>query len=133
MVRELMQSVRATYLSDHVGGPVILFQPENEYSAGLNNVTFPDADYMNHLMKQFRDLGIIVPFINNVAWPSGISAPGTEAPVDIYGHDAYPLGMNCTDPTYWIDDALPANWHETHLEQSPNTPYMVGLRHLIVR
>ncbi|KAF1926705.1 glycoside hydrolase family 35 protein [Didymella exigua CBS 183.55] len=107
------------------GGPVILFQPENEYSAGLNNVTFPDADYMNHLMKQFRDLGINVPLINNVAWPSGINAPGTDAPVDIYGHDAYPLGMNCTDPTYWIDDALPANWRETHLEQSPTTPYML--------
>lgn len=74
-------------------------------------------------MKQFRDLGINVPLINNVAWyriaclylacknltpsrPSGINAPGTEAAVDIYGHDAYPLGMNCTDPTYWMDDAL---------------------------
>ncbi|KZM26721.1 uncharacterized protein EKO05_0008805 [Ascochyta rabiei] len=107
------------------GGPVILFQPENEYSAGLNNVTFPDADYMNHLMKQFRDLGINIPLINNVAWPSGTNAPGTDAPVDIYGHDAYPLGMNCTVPSYWIDDALPANWRETHLEQSPNTPYML--------
>ncbi|KAJ8113720.1 hypothetical protein OPT61_g4217 [Boeremia exigua] len=108
-----------------IGGPLILFQPENEYSAGLNNVTFPDAEYMNNLMKQFRDLGIVMPMINNVAWPSGINAPGTEAPVDIYGHDAYPLGMNCTDPTYWIDDALPTNWRETHLEQSPNTPYML--------
>lgn len=104
------------------GGPVILFQPENEYSAGLNNVTFPDVDYMNNLMKQFRDLGIVVPLINNDAWAKG---PITDAPVDIYGHDAYPLGMNCTDPTYWIDDALPTNWRETHLEQSPNTPYML--------
>lgn len=94
-------------------------------------------------MKQFRDLGINVPLINNVAWyritglsfaltwltpsrPSGINAPGTDAPVDIYGHDAYPLGMNCTDPTYWIDDILPANWRKTHLEQSPDTPYMVS-------
>ncbi|CAO2656033.1 Nn.00g048360.m01.CDS01 [Neocucurbitaria sp. VM-36] len=107
------------------GGPVILFQPENEYSMGMNNVTFPDPSYMNGLMKQFRDLGIVVPFINNVAWANGINAPGTDAPVDIYGHDAYPLGMNCTDPTYWIDDALPTNWRETHLEQSPNTPYML--------
>ncbi|KAF2128763.1 glycoside hydrolase family 35 protein [Dothidotthia symphoricarpi CBS 119687] len=107
------------------GGPVILFQPENEYSAGLNNVTFPDADYMNNLMKQFRDLGIVVPLINNVAWPSGINAPGTEAPVDIYGHDSYPLGMNCTDPTFWTDDALPTDWRKTHLEQSPSTPYML--------
>lgn len=107
------------------GGPVILFQPENEYSMGMNNVTFPDADYMNGLMSQFRDLGIVVPFINNVAWPNGVNAPGTEAPVDIYGHDAYPLGMNCTDPTYWINDALPTNWRETHLNQSASTPYML--------
>lgn len=58
--------------------------------------------------------------------PSGIDAPGTDAPVDIYGHDAYPLGMNCTDPRYWADDALPTSWRETHLEQSPSTPYMVS-------
>ncbi|PSN75410.1 hypothetical protein BS50DRAFT_39549 [Corynespora cassiicola Philippines] len=107
------------------GGPIILFQPENEYSMGQNNVTFPDAGYMNNLMQQYRDLGIVVPFINNVAWPSGINAPGTDAPVDIYGHNAYPLGMNCSDPTNWADDALPTNWRELHLEQSPNTPYML--------
>lgn len=107
------------------GGPIILFQPENEYSAGLNNVTFPDADYMNGLMKQFRDLGIVVPFINNVAWPSGIDAPGTAAPVDIYGHNSYPLGMDCSDPKKWTDDALPADWRKTHLVQSPNTPYLL--------
>lgn len=107
------------------GGPIILFQPENEYSKGMNNVTFPDADYMNGLMKQFRDLGIVVPFINNVAWPSGINAPGTDAPVDIYGHNSYPLGMNCSDPTNWADGGLPSNWRKTHLEQSPNTPYLL--------
>ncbi|KAH9880193.1 hypothetical protein J1614_002219 [Plenodomus biglobosus] len=107
------------------GGPVILFQPENEYTMGMNNVTFPDADYMNGLMRQFRDLGIVVPLINNVAFPNGINAPGTDAPVDIYGHDAYPLGMNCTDPTYWIDDSLPTNWRELHLNQSASTPYML--------
>lgn len=107
------------------GGPIILFQPENEYSMGQNNVTFPDADYMNSLMQQYRDLGIVVPMINNVAWPSGINAPGTDAPVDIYGHNSYPLGMNCSDPKNWADDALPTNWRELHLEQSPNTPYLL--------
>jgi hypothetical protein len=33
--------------------------------------------------------------------------------------------MNCTDPTYWIDDALPTNWRETHLNQSASTPYTI--------
>ncbi|KAJ4357598.1 uncharacterized protein N0V89_002174 [Didymosphaeria variabile] len=107
------------------GGPIVLFQPENEYSMGMNNVTFPDASYMNGLMKQFRDLGIVVPFINNVAWPSGINAPGTDAPVDIYGHNSYPLGMDCSDPKNWLDGALPTDWRKTHLEQSPNTPYLL--------
>ncbi|KAF2818508.1 hypothetical protein CC86DRAFT_336927 [Ophiobolus disseminans] len=107
------------------GGPIILFQPENEYSMAINNITYPDADYMNNLMKQVRDLGIVVPLINNVAWPNGANAPGTDAPVDIYGHDSYPLGMNCTDPSFWLDNALPADWRKTHLEQSPNTPYML--------
>ncbi|KAF1950709.1 hypothetical protein CC80DRAFT_482347 [Byssothecium circinans] len=107
------------------GGPVILFQPENEYSLGANNVTFPDANYMNNLMAQVRSLGIVVPLINNPAWSNGLNAPGTDAPVDIYGHDAYPLGMNCTDPTYWLDNILPTNWRKTHLQQSPSTPYLI--------
>ena len=91
----------------------------------MNNVTFPDAGYMNGLMKQFRDLGIVVPFINNVAWASGIDAPGTAAPVDIYGYNSYPLGMDCSDPKNWTDGALPTDGWKTHLEQSPNTPHML--------
>jgi hypothetical protein len=80
---------------------------------------------MNNLMNQFRALGIVVPFINNVAWPNGVNAPGTNASVDIYGHDAYPLGMNCTDPTYWIDNALPTTLRKDHLNQSASTPYTI--------
>lgn len=51
------------------GGPVILLQPENEYTGSTNNVTggFPDPVYMAHLKKQYRDAGIVVPFINNDA------------------------------------------------------------------
>ncbi|KAF2193808.1 glycoside hydrolase family 35 protein [Zopfia rhizophila CBS 207.26] len=107
------------------GGPVILFQPENEYTLGADSIVFPDADYMNGLMQQFRDLGIVVPFINNVAFPNGVNAPGTDAPVDIYGHDAYPLGFDCANPSRWPDNAIPTNWRDLHMEQSPNTPYML--------
>jgi hypothetical protein len=51
------------------GGPVILLQPENEYSGSYLNVTggFPDPVYFAYVKKQYRDAGIVVPFISNDA------------------------------------------------------------------
>jgi hypothetical protein len=51
------------------GGPVILFQPENEYSGYSGTVTggFPDPQYFEYVKQQFRNAGIVVPFINNDA------------------------------------------------------------------
>jgi hypothetical protein len=51
------------------GGPVILVQPENEYSGSDGPVTggFPDPQYFAYVKKQLRDAGIVVPFINNDA------------------------------------------------------------------
>jgi beta-galactosidase GanA len=51
------------------GGPVILVQPENEYTGSSGPVTggFPDPDYFAYLKKQLRDAGIVVPFISNDA------------------------------------------------------------------
>jgi hypothetical protein len=51
------------------GGPVILVQPENEYSLSSGNVTggFPDPVYFSHVKKQLRDAGIVVPLIVNDA------------------------------------------------------------------
>jgi hypothetical protein len=45
--------------------------------------------------------------------------------VDIYGHDGYPLGFDCANPDVWPNNALPTNWHDLHLKQSPNTPYSI--------
>lgn len=46
---------------------------------------------MQYVEDQARNAGIIVPFINNDAYPGGHNAPGTgEGEVDIYGHDSYP-------------------------------------------
>ena len=53
------------------------------------------------------------------------SAPGYPAVVDIYGHDGYPLGFDCANPDVWPNNALPTNWHDLHLKQSPNTPYSI--------
>jgi hypothetical protein len=51
------------------GGPVILLQPENEYSAGVLPVTggFPDPVYFAYVKQQYRNAGIVVPLINNDA------------------------------------------------------------------
>lgn len=90
------------------GGPVILLQPENEYTLCLNetgyvqmnNVSFTNYDtsclqkeYMQYVEDQYRKAGIVVPFIVNDAVPLGDWAPGTGVgAVDIYSFDFYPLG-----------------------------------------
>ena len=66
------------------GGPVILFQPENEYSAG-DGVPFPSHEYLKYVNDQARNAGIVVPLINNDAWQGGTGAPGSGiGAVDIY-------------------------------------------------
>lgn len=78
------------------GGPVILLQPENEYSQAAPGVTFPNGEYMRYVEDQYRKAGIVVPFIDNDARPQGVFAPGNNTgSVDIYGHDGYPLGFDC--------------------------------------
>ncbi|KAL8950628.1 MAG: hypothetical protein Q9222_003359 [Ikaeria aurantiellina] len=106
------------------GGPVILFQPENEYTQATSDVTFPDPAYFQAVEDQYRAAGIVVPFISNDASPKGYFAPGSgEGQVDIYGHDAYPLGFDCANPYTWPDGALPTTFRALHLQQSPSTPY----------
>ncbi|KAK3935692.1 glycoside hydrolase [Diplogelasinospora grovesii] len=108
------------------GGPVILYQPENEYSGATDGFVFPDPKYMQYVEDQARKAGIVVPFVSNDAFPGGHNAPGTgEGEVDIYGHDGYPLGFDCAHPAVWPASALPTNWHATHLNQSPSTPYTI--------
>lgn len=54
------------------GGPVILVQPENEYSTSSGEVTggFPDPVYFSYVKKQLIDAGIVVPLISNDACKS---------------------------------------------------------------
>jgi beta-galactosidase GanA len=66
------------------GGPVILYQPENEYSAA-EGTPFPNHDYLKYVNDQVRKAGVVVPLINNDAWQGGTGAPGTgPGAVDIY-------------------------------------------------
>lgn len=109
------------------GGPVILFQPENEYTGATDDVEFPNENYWAIVEKQFRDAGIVVPYISNDASPQGYFAPGSNwtPQVDIYGHDGYPLGFDCANPYTWPDGKLPTTWKTLHEQQSPSTPYSV--------
>ncbi|KAG5927035.1 hypothetical protein E4U42_002684 [Claviceps africana] len=107
------------------GGPVVLFQPENEYSYG-HNIPFPNGPYMQYVIDQARTAGISVPMINNDVGPSGNYAPGKGVgSVDIYGHDSYPLGFDCGKPTVWPPKSLPLDFHARHVKQSPLTPYSI--------
>ena len=91
-----MKHIGATIASAQItnGGPIILVQPENEYTQALSSIKpFPDPVYMQYVEDQLRDVGIIVPLISNDASPKGNNAPGQPAAVDIYGHDGYDPNM----------------------------------------
>jgi hypothetical protein len=66
-----MANIGATIAKAQItnGGPVILVQPENEYTGSSGNITggFPDPVYFAYVKKQLRDAGIVVPLINNDA------------------------------------------------------------------
>lgn len=105
-------------------GPVILLQPENEYTVAHDYLPFPDGAYMQYVIQQAKQAGIVVPFISNDASASGHNVPGSgEGEVDIYGHDGYPLGFDCAHPDVWPTNGLPTTLRSNHLKQSPSTPY----------
>jgi hypothetical protein len=64
------------------GGPIILVQPENEYTQATSAIKpFPDPVYMQYVIDQLRNASIVVPLVNNDASANGNNAPG----------DGYPL------------------------------------------
>ncbi|KUL82910.1 hypothetical protein ZTR_10382 [Talaromyces verruculosus] len=114
------------------GGPVIMLQPENEYSSwpGLNTTTFPsdmNKEYMAFVEQQFRYAGIEVPFIVNDNLAEGYFAPGSGVgAVDIYGIDSYPLRWDCSDPSVWPTYRFPYTWQALHQQESPTTPFSIA-------
>lgn len=108
------------------GGPVILVQAENEYSWFRGHQNAPSGSYMDHVINQLRDNGIVVPIVNNDVSNSGINAPGTGlGEVDIYGIDSYPIPTGCENPRDWPAGSLRTDDWEVHLSHSPNTPFLV--------
>lgn len=107
------------------GGPVILFQPENEYQHALAPYPMPEVDYWQAVTKQYQDTGIVVPYFNNEAHMFGYISTNTPASVDIYGHDAYPLGFDCENPSVWPADGLKTDWLDLNNEIAPDSPYTI--------
>ncbi|CAK7211837.1 hypothetical protein SEUCBS140593_001299 [Sporothrix eucalyptigena] len=111
------------------GGPVILVQPENEYSSFYGQDTFPEQqnrDYMAFVEQQLRLAGIVVPFIDNDPLVKGYWAAGTGVgAVDLYGIDAYPVRYDCGQPDVWPTIRWPTGWQTLHEEQSPTTPFAI--------
>ncbi|KAJ5011871.1 beta-galactosidase [Colletotrichum sp. SAR 10_99] len=124
-VSKVLEVISAAQITK--GGPVILVQPENEYSlANIPNIAESykvlDPKYMEFMKKQFRENGIELPLISNDAFPLGNWAPGSgEGKLDIYAHDTYPLYGGCGDPANWTSlTPLSLTYtYQNHLQQSP--------------
>lgn len=75
------------------GGPVILVQAENEFSAGGDH-----SPYMQAIINTYRENGIVVPitFNDQHGGEAGNFSPdlGGEGAVNIYCGDSYPQGTN---------------------------------------
>ncbi|ESK93618.1 glycoside hydrolase family 35 protein [Moniliophthora roreri MCA 2997] len=101
------------------GGPVILFQAENEYTGWQEPYT-EDFAYEQRLMEDIRASGVTVPITTNDAYPGGHFTS-----VDIYGYDSYPNGFNCFEPYTWAAEAVPEWFWNAHMEFSPDVPNSV--------
>ena len=81
------------------GGPIILFQPENEYTLHTANVTdFPDHEYFAAVSRMWRDQGIVVPFVSNDQYAAGLFAPTRGASRSPPGASRSPPGTSDSPP-----------------------------------
>ncbi|PFH50283.1 glycoside hydrolase family 35 protein [Amanita thiersii Skay4041] len=95
------------------GGPIVLVQAENEYSASTSNNI-----YMQAIIDLYRANGIVVPIIHNdqhagQAGNFSPDRPGTH--VDIYCGDSYPQGSN-----RWAQ--VQAIYYSAHEAVAPSNP-----------
>ncbi|KAF8159357.1 glycoside hydrolase family 35 protein [Crassisporium funariophilum] len=95
------------------GGPIILVQAENEFSASASN-----NPYMQAIIDLYRKNGIVVPITHNdqhsgQAGNFSPDLPGTH--VDIYCGDSYPQGANS-----WAQ--VQAIYYSAHRAVAPNNP-----------
>ncbi|KAJ5718823.1 uncharacterized protein N7483_009905 [Penicillium malachiteum] len=112
------------------GGPIILVQPENEYTTWPEVTDFPsemNREYMNFVEQQLLNAGVTVPLIVNDNEVKGYWAPGSGlGATNIYGIDAYPLRYDCANPTVWPTYEFPHDWQVIHEQESPTTPFAIA-------
>ncbi|EME79049.1 glycoside hydrolase family 35 protein [Pseudocercospora fijiensis CIRAD86] len=84
------------------GGPVILYQIENELQEIPHEVNNTLVLYMEQVESASRDVGIEVPLYSNEkgmrsqSWSTDYQDVGGS--VNIYGLDSYPGSLSCTNP-----------------------------------
>lgn len=91
-------------------GPVILYQPENEFYDGSQ----AGRAYMQAVEDKARADGITVPFLGN---HDGTFAEGLGA-VQLPGYDSYPQGFDCSHPDHWN----PARDFSRQHAENPRSP-----------
>lgn len=98
-----MQEVNAILAKNQIdnGGPIILYQIENELQETTHSATNTLVLYMEQIENATRDAGITVPFMSNekgmrsISWSTDYQDVGGA--IDVYGLDSYPGGLSCTN------------------------------------
>ncbi|EJD54069.1 putative beta-galactosidase A, partial [Auricularia subglabra TFB-10046 SS5] len=116
-MKEMGTRVAANQITN--GGPVILFQAENEYTSFANGFS-EDFVFEKSLLQTIRDAGIVVPTTHNDASPSG-----HYLSVDLWGYDSYALGFDCSHPTVWNPNSVPESFWNSHIRFAPDKPNAV--------
>ncbi|KAH0338386.1 glycoside hydrolase family 35 protein, partial [Aureobasidium melanogenum] len=84
-----------------MGGPIILYQIENELQETVHKANNTLVTYMEQLKKSVKDSGIVIPLTHNEkgqrsqSWSTDYQDVGGA--VNIYGLDSYPGGLSCTN------------------------------------
>ncbi|KAG7096629.1 hypothetical protein E1B28_004046 [Marasmius oreades] len=113
-IRSVGEKIAANEITK--GGPVILFQAENEYTGWQEPYT-EDFEYENRLLKDIRASGVTIPITTNDAFPGGHFVG-----VDVYGYDSYPNGFDCAHPYTWAPDAVPEWLWGARIAINPEDP-----------
>ncbi|KZV90500.1 glycoside hydrolase family 35 protein [Exidia glandulosa HHB12029] len=116
-MKEMGARIAAAQITN--GGPVILFQAENEYT-GWASGYFEDFVFEKELLDTIHDTGIVVPTTHNDASPGG-----HYLSVDLWGYDSYALGFDCSHPTVWSSNAVPESFWSAHMKYTPDKPNAV--------
>lgn len=100
-----IQKVGAIIAANQIteGGPVILYQIENELTETVHSATNTLVLYMEQIKAASRDAGVVVPFTSNEKGMRGqswsVDYEDVGGSVNVYGLDSYPGGLSCTSPS----------------------------------